>query len=465
MDIPDNRKIPAEQLKGIQIDLGITDETTHLLTPVPIRKGAGDEPDELASLGEVETEIATTVPTISEQFTVSGGQAFFATQFDTSTASNITFTRPRRYAGAFSEGEEKRVTKPSYSPVITISKTNAKQGCKVELYHSGILVPSFLVDELDEDWGTKPEWLTVIGDAYLVGSDHMNLIKFTYYEFDKVGSTIYQDEVVCEVIAIANGNMVDAEGKLELFKIIDLKFNENETVGANTLINSSNVYSEFLTPQVVNPSAGTLTYDDLGSGNFALRTVNASGLKSNRPYVLLPINNNNTRLFQTEITVFARVRLLSGPGSEIDRGIIGNRNNNRGFQIIRTTTGEINFRVGSVDDSASTSVTSSSADLQIGSNYYLVVCRFRFDGTNRIFDIWVKSSNASRNLTNVFSVSTASASRSANHLADINMDFISITATGARDSVKDEVRVYNKFLDYSTEIEPIAFLMDGPNNG
>jgi hypothetical protein len=74
-------------LDNKQDGLGITDEGTHLLTPVPIRKGAGDEPDELASLGEVETEIAKTVPTISEQFTVSGGQAFLLL--------NLTLPQPR----------------------------------------------------------------------------------------------------------------------------------------------------------------------------------------------------------------------------------------------------------------------------------------------------------------------------------------------------------------------------------
>jgi hypothetical protein len=442
--------------------LGITDETTYLLTPKPIRKGAGDEPDELASKAEVETEITTTVPTISEQFTVLGGQAFFATQFDTSTASNITFTRPRRYAGAFTEGEEKRVTKPSYSPVITVSKTNAKQRCKAELYHSGILVPSFLVppkpssplatyadqaamtadftnqvegeyyyytgstsawlfdgtqtDSIDnyeefeeitgwEEWGTKPEWLTVTGDAYLVGSDHMNLIKFTYYEFDKVGSDLYVDEVVCEVIAITNGNMDVSKLDAALVSFIDFNSN-NDLVVDDGLLPNLSPYSQILEPVVLrSPDA---VWVDLGSDRFALRMANnINNLLQSYIRYTIPSTFRSRLYALNRLSVICKIR--SGPSAPSGSvQILHNHSSvdTNGFSFEVRSINTVRWRN---NGNNVTSTTLSPAYQQSGNFFTFGVS---FNGTNVSTFVmstdasinWVKLSN---NQSSAFAISTA----------------------------------------------------------
>jgi hypothetical protein len=377
-----------------QDGLGITDEPTHLLTPKEIREGAGIE-TKLITSDEADTKIATTVPTISEQFTVSGGQAFFATQFDTSTASNITFTRPRRYAGAFTEGEEKRVTKPSYSPVITVLKTNAKQRCKVELYHSGILVPSFLVDPLDEDWGTKPEWLTVTGDAYLVGADHMNLIKFTYYEFDKVGSDLYVDEVVCEVISIANGNM-DTD-KLDATVVSFMDFNDNSDLSANDgKLISLSPYSEIVEPIVLR--SADAQWVSLGSGRFALKLGNTS-TASLQSYIkfTMPIKD---RLYSlNKISIIAKVRY---PVTSLNNVLILNNHDGvdtSGFSFQVQVNDTVRFRV---EGNNRTSSTLSQPFFQ--QNQFFTF-GMRFNGAN--VSIFAKSQDSSLSWVKILDSSAA----------------------------------------------------------
>jgi hypothetical protein len=436
-----------------QDGIGITDETTHLLTPKPIRKGAGDEPDELASKAEVETEINTKVPTISEQFTVIGGQAFFATQFDTSTASNITFTRPRRYAGAFSEGEEKRVTKPSYSPVITVSKTNAKQRCKVELYHSGILVPSFLVptkpssplstyadqaamtadfaaqtegeyyyytgstsawlfdgtqtDSIDnyeefeeitgwEEWGTKPEWLTVTGDAYLVGADHMNLLKLTYYEFEKLGSDLYVDEVVCEVIAVTNGNM-DTD-KLDATLVSFMDFNDNSDLSANDgKLISLSPYSEIVEPIVLR--SADAQWVSLGSGRFALKlgNTNTASLQSYIKFTM-PIKD---RLYSlNKISIIAKVRYpVTAPSVNV--AILNNHDgvDTSGFSFQVQVNDTVRFRV-----EGNNRTTSTLSQPFFQQNQFFTF-GMRFNGAN--VSIFAKSQDSSLSWVKILDSSVA----------------------------------------------------------
>jgi hypothetical protein len=442
--------------------LGITDETTHLLTPKEIREGEGAE-TKLITSSEADTKIATEVPTISPQFTIVGGQAFFATEFDTSTASNITFTRPRRYAGAFTEGEEKRVTKPSYSPVITISKENAKQRCKVELYHSGILVPSFLVDELDEDWGTKPEWLTVIGDAYLVGSDHMNLIKFTYYEFDKVGSDLYVDEVVCEVIAIANGNMDSVLGKLEPNTILKLKFNENESpVLIDSIINSS-IYGESLQPQVINlgDPIYVAEYEDLGSGNYALITAkNSNNNNSITPNtdILLPLTGNlfSRLMVGEEFTMILRIKFLTN-GAEVESsvGVLSNvLPETSGFYISRRSDARMEFGWSRVGTTTATYQTDVAKPINKNTGFWTIGVRGRRPASNQIQAIFHRIS--ADNLVTYdemgSTLSTNAANVGGSFVNDIELRFgkTNPASTASRPVSRDTQLLFNKWLDDST---------------
>jgi hypothetical protein len=282
----------------------------------------------------------------------------------------------------------------------------------------------------------------------------------TYYERTKVGSTYYQDVVVCNVIAIAAAGDALAEYLLFL-----LRFDENDSpVEANSVNNYAPVHAGLFPVEVVNPTLGASYVSFRGS--TSLDFVNAaSSLLTNRPHLRCVLDAVNVEMFGTEITIFALVNFRTGPSTDVVRGIIGNRNGNFGFQLNRETSGEISMRVGNIDGAASSVATSTGANVQLGENYYLIIARWRFTGTTRETDIWVKSTDAVRNITNVLSqVTSSTAARTTKYLGNITFDSQSGTATDTKNSRKAHYRAYNKWLDYATEIEPIAFEIDGPNN-
>jgi len=251
---------------------------------------------------DVENIIAIEIPTQSDQFQTETETAFLLSKFTKLVSFDVTLEKSKVLAGEFSNDVQKKVTKPQYF-FGTISKTLGIDENVVKMHHSSPLTPSILVDVVDEDWGTKPEWLIVTGDTYLEGEQHRNILKFTYYEDVTIDTVDYSDVVVCEIKAIADGNMDLA---IPDFSIANLQFNSEKDLTVDPTLPNISFWgqNELANVDVVFPA--NTAWIDLGGGNKALRT-NTTGFNSTGGVPIIALSPETKRLLaKGEITIITR---------------------------------------------------------------------------------------------------------------------------------------------------------------
>jgi len=154
-----------------------------------------------------------------------------------------------------------------------------------------------------QEWGTKPIWLTITGEAYLVGVDNLNQLTFTYNS----------GVVTCVNDAIIGGNIDNSNNKLDVFKLIDMPLNDNSNLTNDPILLSNTIYASSeidFRPYVVNPISTSWT--NLGSGQFSLVT-NTTGSNTTGGRILLNVSSLFNRLLKStgQITFICRFRRIS----------------------------------------------------------------------------------------------------------------------------------------------------------
>jgi hypothetical protein len=166
----------------------------------------------------------------------------------------------------------------------------------------------------------------------MVGEDNLNLIKMTYYEFEKVGSDLYVDEVICEVVSIPDGNMDVNKSDVNLLLWHD--YNENDDpVLEDSIINKS-LYGDFLPTQIINPANAVYV-----PAESALRLGHTSIFTSSGSHRKMTLNENSIRLFQPiEFSLITKAYFELFPSQYSgDRMLFGNyisTSDRRGFRIL-----------------------------------------------------------------------------------------------------------------------------------
>jgi hypothetical protein len=511
--------------------LGITDETTHLLTPKEIREGSGAD-TKLITSAEADNKIATEVPTISPQFTVVNGEALFDTIYEPSTSNIISLRRSRKHAGGFTLNKPFRVTRPIYH-YLTVSKDEAESNMPSLVFHCSKYVPEILVpfgprtyfptyssesemvaasaqadqvvnqfytyDDVvfwryngvatnsisdytefslvtgGEPWGTKPEWLTIIGDPYLVGVDNLNVLKFTYYEFEKIDGVLYKDEVICEIISVPNGNMDISKPDLDTLILLDFnQYQIGDPIEEDSVQNLS-FYNQLLVPEILRPSTG-LTFENLGGGNLALaRTLSILSISS-RPVLSIPVNLSSGRLFLSrEITLIYRIKLFNHSTEPTSTGLFGNQNDtgNFGFGTQRqlvSSQGRPRIRISGGTSARLMNLDGTSQNWQRNAtDYYTVGMKYIYylDGGGvgrRLAKIWIKSSDAGLNLTEILNNDTTQVFP-VNAYSGLPVNFESNVSnpSSTRNTSQDYIQIVMAYWDDQKIIDKI-FEIDGPNN-
>jgi hypothetical protein len=482
-----------------QNNLGITDETTHLLTPKEIREGVAVE-TKLITSQEADTKIATEVPTISPQFTIVGGQAFFATEFQKSNSSNIAFVTPSVRANQF-EVVSDEVTDNPIIPLyyfLSIDRNNPqnKHRNKSIAYHSSILLPdiftpnkpevsrvsryvsqaamladqanqttgrryyhwasassfektsastaniadytevtnqinssgtyqsesAMLNDQLNQvtdnhyeytgstsvwrktsastgvigdyeevvaisgwqEWGTKPDWLIVSGDAYQVGVDNMNELNFQFHRFFNGQPNI----VTCEIVNLTGLN--SDPNRLSSAMAFDIDFNSNQNLSLdNDLPNNAPYLGSLFLPEVLRPADAV--WVDLTGGRYALRMgVAANNLLQS--YIKFLMSGGLKFYSLNRFTFIVKMRSPSGTAN-VGYNILQNHNtvDTNGFSCFITTGNQIRLRMAG---SNSSNNTLSPAFMQQGN--FQTFC-YNFNGTN--ITITAKSAELSKAYT------------------------------------------------------------------
>jgi hypothetical protein len=489
--------------------LGITDETTHLLTPKEIREGSGAD-TKLITSAEADNKIATEVPTESAQFSTEAGIAYLDTPFLPRTVTSVTFNRSQIF------GEE---TLPIYN-FLSISKTGAKHENKCLVIHSSLIVPEILMankpdsprelpydnqdamtadfaeqtegeyyyytgstsawlydgtatDSIDnyteltepsdgwEEWGTRPSWLKVTG-TYLVGSANINYLHFQYFK-SKSGNTTDFDFVECNVVSLDNGNLDPNSDIVNL--IVDLKYNENVSpVEQDTLINDS-IYASVFDPIIENPTEAF--YEDLGSGNYAIAVGTTNNSFTIRAFRTINFDFDYSRIFASEkITILSRLKILNS-GTTQERIICGNYTSaspRAGFRFSITASGQLKFEVGDGSAGGSTFVTTATNVVTEDSGYHVVAVTFEFDPITKCSASFYRKSSA-RNLDFEF-IQTITNSNTRSIVSDfpLRLDKGLINATTSRPKYEDQLLVWVDKISSFEELETIAIELDGPNN-
>jgi hypothetical protein len=200
--------------------------------------------------------------------------------------------------------------------------------------------------------GTKPSWLFIEGDEYLVGTVNLNELTATFKKFHKVSSVVYTDVVVLSVLAVPGGNLDTTIPDLSL--VLDLPLNENPQDIPNLedlFFDDNSFYDPYYengegVASMVNPENTVVV--DLGGGEFAYRTFNASVTASLRPFLRIqqlkvPIKN--------VFSIVIRLRKFEGDvgtgtlGSNI-LGSIHMANNSGGVKIFSSSQGTMRMSIG-----------------------------------------------------------------------------------------------------------------------
>jgi hypothetical protein len=200
--------------------------------------------------------------------------------------------------------------------------------------HSSPFVPSFLVDSGVESWGTKPSWLTVTGDPYLVGVKNLNVMIFTHNA----------GEVTCVIDAIADGNLDTDKPVFET--LFDLQFNENQTVSVNNVLSNQSDWASITDASASILPATNATYTDLGDGNYSL-VSNTSNNNTTGGIPILNVGSHVNRLLSSgKVTFIWKWRRLSPANtSTIWAVAFANTSNNDGIRVeINQAENRLKFR-------------------------------------------------------------------------------------------------------------------------
>jgi hypothetical protein len=489
-----------------QDNLGITDETTYLLTPLPIQEGAAVE-TKYQTETEVLGTIATEVPTESAQFSTEAGIAYLDTPFLPRTVTSVTFNRSQIF------GEE---ILPIYN-FLSISKTGAKHENKCLVIHSSLIVPEILVankpisplptyaDQAEmladqasqvegeyyyytgstsawlklvastgaigdyteheaiagwEEWGTRPSWLQVTG-TYLVGSANINYLHFQYFK-SKSGNTTDFDFVECNVVSLENGNL-DPNANI-LHTIIQHNYNENiDPVQVDSITNSS-LYGELFPTTMTNPN--NARYDLLSAGNYALNVGNlgSGDINSTTVRAMRQINmptDFNRWLTNQEITITWKGE-IKNTGSVQNRGLFSNSSDDgfTGFAIVITTTFQLQFRCGT--GSANRNLTTSASQISEDSGQWVIqVTAKKVSPTLFEVNFYRKSTTNTIDWQQVGTTLTDSNNILLDNGSNIfDLDRRNPASAGRRGSINDYLQVDLRILT-AVELENLATQLDG----
>jgi hypothetical protein len=210
----------------------------------------------------------------------------------------------------------------------------------------------------------------------MVGEDHLNLIKMTYYEFEKVGSDLYVDEVICEVVSIPDGNMDVNKSDVNLLLWHDYSENDDPVL-EDSIINKS-IYGDFLSTEIINPANAVYV-----PAESALRIGHTSTFLASGSRRFMGLNENSIRLFVVdEFTIITKLAFESFPSSAAqNRMIFGNyisTADRKGFRLLYREGGDHSFRMeigigGSSSISLDSNVTTH--EVMVDNGYWTIAAR------------------------------------------------------------------------------------------
>jgi pectate lyase len=277
--------------------LGITDQTTFLLTSKEIREGAG-----------AETKLITSAEAI--QLNVPNKINGYIGNFRSKLSYMGSFDLPLFLL----ESEENE---------FTIDFNNAKQEAKLKVYINSNYLPQIL--------NIEPKFWE--GDLFSTNIDNINELIITY-----LGN-----------LKISVENKIYDEPSWFKKLIVNGMFNDNRSLAVQNDTLQNNVFwpTSDVNIQTQQGGANSVTFQDLGDGNFAVR----SGVLVTAPRgrIVLVTNQSIKDLLQeSNMTVITRFR---GGGGTASKTILSNYDatqSNKGFRISFLST-QLRFDLGDGD--------------------------------------------------------------------------------------------------------------------
>lgn len=455
-------------------------------------------------VAEVLAQIGAEVPAINDNQVVNNaGVADILSIYDKSTVSNITFQKSAEH------GSE---TLPIYH-FLTMSITGARNKNQVIVYHCAILVPSILVpnkpsslrgiyvnqaamtaafaDQTSgqhyyytgstsawlyngtatdsianyteivavagwQEWGSKPAYLTVIGDAYLVGAANLNELVFTFHRFYNG----VKNQVVCDITALTGKNEDPAPPDLNL--LLHNNYNENVSpVLTDSVINRS-IYGTIMDSNILG-LVSDASYELVSGANYQLSLGN-TGVNDDagraREEVVFP--EDWERFFEgEEITVIWCGELMNTAATAATRMIFGNLIGTptfSGFALTITTAFSMRMTltelgVSSVDRNSTASIITEN------SGKWVLAMTFKKNSpTSNTVKFYRKSTANSV----AFEQIGADINNATNRSIATGTNIFRLdknTGSGLRGVKRDDLRVYNRVLT-SAEISAIATILN-----
>jgi pectate lyase len=253
-----------QEIGGKQDNLGITDETTHLLTPKEIREGVAVE-----TKYQTETEVSNLISnTLGSENVLKNANADQFSIGDETKIKSILISGNSKIIDFTDSKDFGTLIDPIHGE-IDVRREGGINKNKVVLISASVRTPAILVDPLIESWGVKPSWMIVKGDSYSTGFNDVNELTFTFHKVWKEGGVSIQNAVVCEIVSHINFSQ-EVEPWYENL-LINAMMNDNRSLSANdTLIN--NVVWDTADSEVAVEGGASATFTDLGSGNYSIRT-------------------------------------------------------------------------------------------------------------------------------------------------------------------------------------------------
>jgi hypothetical protein len=319
-----------------QDDLGITDETTHLLTPKEIREGAGAE-TKLITDAEAETKIDTKVPLPNtDQFNEdSDNRAQIKGLSRVQTGSDVTFKLPISEFGKMDD------------PISDFTITD---------------LLGFTPFNVSFAW-IKAETEPVILSSGLTMGGTVSVIKSGTFSTDPTKVNLVKFTILNPLTINAEIQVLDYSEPIDplLFVWLDYNDTDKDLVADPTLINQS-LYAADYVASIDNPSDAASI--DLGSGNRALSTANHPTTAGSRAKHQVTVSVGGQEEWNPDggISVTTRVKYGSFPTTT---SLCSNANeaDNFGFRFFTRSTANIGVKIGAVN-------YESGAGLLVADHYY-----------------------------------------------------------------------------------------------
>ena len=345
---------------------------------------------------------------------------------------NLLFDVNRNYGNS---------TLPRYLE-MTGSLAGAVDGVVTTMTHSSLLVPKFLVDSGVEAWGTKPAWLTVSGDPYLVGEDNINNLVFTH----SAGA------VTCVNTSVESGN-ADPNRVVTLRSLIKFDFNDFASPVLAGSVISKSIYSEFA-PTIINPS--TADFKDLGDGNYALEmgypagSSQASGDRARMEMTQIPYY---APLWANERLSIIWIFSMVASGTYSSRVALSNQDSSTfaGFSFQANSLTGMRMSIG--NGSSFQAMNSSAITLLENDSRYALMATFENDGTNRTVKFYWMSPDNSVAFTTLNTTSTT------NVRNVLSQTLIHLSRTDSSSALRPEAKDYLEVRNYvmsAAELEAVV---------